>query len=267
MGRTVGGIGQGLLLAGTLLLIVLSVPLLAVLVLVLRPLLVVAAGLGLAGVFFLAFFSSRFREWFDAVGEEQICYKGLRLATEVAVHPRHSWARIQGQKADVGVDDLVQSALGPVESVELPPIGKRCDRDAPLFTLRRGARILEVRSPIQGTVVATNRALLELPDLINQAPFTKGWAVRMRVERIEEEGQTLLRGGQAREWFRREVDRLINGLFSSPAIGTALPDGGELTGDLHLEISDHDWHRLTVDFFGTPRVMIRPPRAAISHPR
>jgi glycine cleavage system H lipoate-binding protein len=255
-----------LLLAGTLLMIVVSFPLLAVLVLVLRPVLAVAAVFGLVTVFVVAICSPRFREWFGTVGEEQIHYKGLRFAPEIAVHPCHSWARINGQKADVGVDDLVQSTLGPVEGVELPSIGKWYHQGAPLFTLRRGERVLQVRSPISGTVVATNRALLDLPDLINQTPFTKGWAVRMRADQTLQESQGLLRGRQARDWFRREVDRLIESLFSCQTIGTAMPDGGALVGDLHSQISDRDWRGLTVDFFGVPRVMIRPARVAPSHP-
>ena len=200
MGRTVG---HGLLLAAALLLILVSIPLLAALVWVLRPVLVVAAVLGVPTVFVLAIFSPRFREWFETRGEEQTHYKGLRLATGIAIHPCHSWTRIKGQKADVGVDDLVQSTLGPVDGVELPSIGKSYQQGAPLFTLRRGDRVLEVCSPISGTVVATNRTLLDLPGLINQTPFTKGWAVQMRVDRTLQESQSLLRGRQARDWFRR----------------------------------------------------------------
>ena len=153
---------------------------------------------------FLAICSPRFREWIAAIGQQPIHYihyQGLRFAPEIAVHPCHSWARIKGQRADIGVDDLVQSTLGPVEKVELPRVGTWCCQGDPLFTLRRGDRVLQVRSPMSGTVEAINRELLDLPDLINQTPFTEGWAVRMRAERMEQECE----GSVARKAGRRVV--------------------------------------------------------------
>ena len=70
MGKVGGWIGNGLLLAAMLLLIAVSIPLLAVLVFLLRPILVVAAVVGLAAVLIAAFTSERFREWITWPGSK-----------------------------------------------------------------------------------------------------------------------------------------------------------------------------------------------------
>ncbi len=259
-------IGEGLHVMGALLLIVVSIPLLILAAIFFRPLLIVAVVGGLV----LAIFSRRFRAWFnqpEPLAAQYARYQGLRLPTDVTVHPCHSWARIRGKKADVGVDDLVQSTLGPVEQVELPEIGSSCRQGDPLFTLRCGDRVLHVRSPVSGTVEAVNRQLLSAPELVNRTPFTEGWAVRMRAEQMEPDSRTLLRGKEASQWFRREVDRLISSLLTCHVIGPALPDGGELAGDLHTQIDDRAWQTLVQGFFDTPAVLNQPQQEASSPPR
>ena len=62
---------------------------------------------------------------------------------------------------------------------------------------------MEAKAPVSGTIVATNEALLERPELVNHDPFATGWVVRIRGDRVREEGKRLLRGKEALGWFRR----------------------------------------------------------------
>jgi hypothetical protein len=112
----------------------LALPLIVVLALVLRPLLMAALiATAIAGIA-LSFFSPAFRRWFDALGQRQMCYNGLRLAKDIAVHPNHSWARLASRDVVVGADDLVQATLGPVEGVELPDVGSYVRQGERLFS-------------------------------------------------------------------------------------------------------------------------------------
>ena len=215
-----------------------------------RPLMIVAALVaGIAGIV-LYRFSPKFREWFESAGEERISYKGLHLATDVAVHPRHSWARIRGEEAVVGADELVESTLGPVEAVELPAVGSRVEQGGHLFSLRRGDRCVDVQAPLSGTIIATNEELLEHPELMNKDPFSRGWTVRIQADRMQEEGKSLLSGKEARSWFRQEIDRLLMAVLSHEKMAPSLPDGGTLVDDVYREIDDSGWKQLTETFFG-----------------
>jgi glycine cleavage system H protein len=251
MGTLTNWLKQGLLVAGFVLLALVGLLLFAAISFAFRPLLIAAIIVTLLGSVVLAYFSPRFRAWFEALGETQVSYNGLRLATDVAVHPNHSWALISSENVAVGADDLVQAVLGPVDAVELPPMGSRVRQGERLFSLCRAGRRVDVRSPMSGTVVTTNQALLQRPDIINEGPFTGGWAVRLRPDNVREDRQRLFHGKQARSWFRHEIDRLIGTVLSEKAVMHALPDGGTLVPDLYRQIDDSAWNRLTVTFFGS----------------
>ena len=241
---------EGVRDAGLILLVVAGFLLFAVLAIAMRPLLILAAAVALVVSLLLYRFRPGFREWFESSGEPQISYNGLHLATDVTVHPNHSWARMRGKEAVVGVDDLVQSTLGPVEAVELPPLGSRAEQGERLFRLRRGDRCVDVRAPVSGTIVAANDALLQHPDLVNVDPFERGWAVKIRADKLRQDAARLMRGNQARGWFRQEIDRLLSTVLGQAAVQPALPDGGTLIEGLYREIDDEAWKQLTETFFG-----------------
>lgn len=241
---------SGLLLLGFALVAITAFALFAVLAIAMRPLLIVGLVLAAAAAVVLSIFSPAFRDWFEAAGERQTHHSGLRLATDVAVHPNHSWARMSPKDVTVGADDFVQATLGPVEAVELPAVGRRFEQGDRLFSLRRGDRSVAVRAPVSGTVIACNESLVDQPGTVNEAPFTRGWAVRLRPQRGRTEGKRLLRGKQARGWFRGEIDKLMTTVLADEALAPALPDGGTLTGELYRHIDDLAWTELTETFFG-----------------
>ena len=112
---------------------------------------------------------------------------------------------------------------------------------------------MELRSPVSGTVLGTNEELWEHPWLINEEPFSKGWAVRLRGDNLRADRRRLLRGKEAQDWFCGEVDRLIETLQPKEAFTPGLADGGALVAELYLQIDDDAWKRLTQNFFGMER--------------
>jgi glycine cleavage system H protein len=244
-----GWLQEGLQYLGFILLGIVALLLLLTVAVAMRPLLIVGFLVAGLGCLVASYFSPAFREWFKTAGEWQINLKGLRLATDIAVYPTHSWARIGSDNVAVGADDLVQAALGPVEAVDLPPLGSHVEQGARLFGLRRGDRSVAVRAPISGTVVNRNESLLEHPELVNEGPFGEGWAVRLRADNVREDRRRLLQGKQAKRWFGQEIDRLIGTVHSGGIVMSTLPDGGVLVPDLHRQIDDTTWKKLSETFF------------------
>lgn len=239
---------RGLVLVGGLLLVPVSLILVAVLAILFWPLAVLAGIVGvLAVVLYIG--SPYVRAWLDAKIDGQVHYKGLRLVSGIDLHPNHSWARILFWHVVIGADDLVQAALGPVQAVDLPPVGKRVEEGDRLFLLRRGNRCVEVKAPFTGTVLARNEMLMKHPGFVNAEPFHRGWAVRLRPENVSEGRRRLLHGDEARTWFGREIDRLMTSLHADPEVKACLADGGALVQDLYRHIDDDAWQRLTESFF------------------
>jgi glycine cleavage system H protein len=222
----------------------------AMLAVAMRPLMIAVVVLAAIAAAVLYRFSPRFRDWFESAGEQQVSYKGLHLATDVAVDPRHSWARIKGRNAEVGIDDVMESTLGPVESVTLPRVGTRVEQGERLFSVRRGDRYVDVQAPLSGKIVGTNEQLLQAPELVNQDPYGRGWAVRIQPDRLQEDTLRLRSGKAARGWFHDEIDRMLMSVFSHGSMAPALQDGGVVVNDVYREIDDRGWEQLTATFFG-----------------
>jgi glycine cleavage system H protein len=242
---------DGLAIAAIAVLILVMLPVLAAVVLLGRTALL--AGALVLGATGLAAYtaSALFRDWLALHTEPQVTYKGLRLAPDVVLAPAHTWARMEEDEADVGVDDLAQSVLGPVQQVILPEPGRTVRRGEPLFRLRHAARWLTARSPVNGTVVAVNDALRERPGQVNESPFVKGWVARLWDGDLKRQRGDLLRGTRAVEWFRREVDRMVASLGEPQPVPT-LADGGVMVDQLHRRIDEQAWRRLEEAFFEEP---------------
>jgi len=240
-----------LTLGGTALLVLVALPLLAILAVSARAVaLAVVVAVALVAAALYAVPSLRGRLGILAAPEP--AYHGLRLpgyGFELA--RSHAWVRAAGRKAEIGVDDLVQSTLGPVTEVELPARGEDVAEGEPLFRLRSGDRILTVAAPVSGRVVESNLHLHDSPDLVNQDPFVRGWAVRLAGEGVTER-RHLMGTERAREWFRGELDRLLSDVFTSPQGVPSLPDGGVLVHELWRQVDDAGWLRLKAAYFADP---------------
>jgi glycine cleavage system H protein len=237
--------------AGLTLAAMIAMPAIAVLLFFARAALLFVLIAAVAASIVAFAFSPRFRGWLRYVGEPVIPYKGLELATNVALAPGHVWARVSGSEALVGADDLMQAALGPVDTVDLPAIGRHVEAGEPLFRLHNGKRALSGRSPVTGVVVAVNDALREDPGRVNNTPFTDGWAVRVAGDDLSRERHGLRRGMNARELFRREVDRMLGVVAAAEGV-PVLADGGEVVAEIHRHIDDETWKRLRKALFAEP---------------
>ena len=108
-------------------------------------------------------------------------------------------------------------------------------------------------APVSGTVVTGNGALTRTPSLINEDPFRRGWAVRLRgTLALDRESGCLRRGHDAGTWFRGEVDRLVSTVLGELEAAPALADGGALADDLYRRIDDDTWSRVTDALRGAP---------------
>lgn len=196
------------------------------------------------------------RRWWESRSAGQVSFSGIRLAHDVALHPAHAWARVERGRLVVGADDLIQATLGPLDEVDVPPPGREVVRGEPLFRLQRDGRRVDVLSPVNGSVESCNAALRERPELVNEAPFTAGWVVRLDGRFPRWQLRTLLRGEKARAWMRAEVDRLLAshwwaGLVAEPGGAVpSVPDGGVMVGDVYRYIDEISWERINRGFFG-----------------
>ena len=98
----------------------------------------------------------------------------------------HEWAKIEGNRARVGITDHAQSELTDVVYVEFPPIGKTFAKGDVLGTVESVKAVSEIFSPISGKVIEVNRVLDDTPEQVNKDPYGAGWMVLLEMSNPSE---------------------------------------------------------------------------------
>lgn len=91
----------------------------------------------------------------------------------------HEWVRTDDGTVRVGITDFAQDELGDIVFVELPSEGVSVERSSSFGVVESIKAVSDLYAPVSGTIVETNDALLDEPELINDDPFGSGWLVEL----------------------------------------------------------------------------------------
>ena len=86
----------------------------------------------------------------------------------------HEWVAVDGEKATIGVTDFAQQQLGDIVFIDLPEIGEQLTNDQEAAVIESVKAAGEIKSPIEGEVIAINEMLAETPETINKDPMGDG---------------------------------------------------------------------------------------------
>lgn len=106
----------------------------------------------------------------------------MRFPEDLLYHPEHTWARLAGGEATVGITDFAQKELGDVVFVELPKLGRRLEAGKAFGSVESSKSVSELVSPVAGEVVEVNTALDDAPEVINDDPYGEGWLVKVKLD-------------------------------------------------------------------------------------
>ncbi len=103
----------------------------------------------------------------------------------------HEWAKIEGNRARIGITDHAQNELTDVVYVEFPPIGKAVAQGEVLGTVESVKAVSEIFSPLSGKVVEVNKVLDDTPEQVNKDPYGAGWMVLLELSSPAEASKLL----------------------------------------------------------------------------
>lgn len=96
----------------------------------------------------------------------------------------HSWAKIDGDIATIGITDFAVKQLKDIVFVELPQKGKHVTQFMPCAVIESVKSVSDVISPLSGEIMEVNEDLKDRPDLLNKDPKT--WILKIRIEDKDE---------------------------------------------------------------------------------
>ena len=92
----------------------------------------------------------------------------------------------------IGLTDYLQQRSGDVAFASVQPVGTKVLAGEKLADVETIKAMVELPSPVSGTVVEVNPALDTTPELINQDPYDKGWLAVIETASWDTERATLL---------------------------------------------------------------------------
>lgn len=92
------------------------------------------------------------------------------------------WVRVDAERGQIGISDFCQEKLGEVLGIELPEVGDSVEIGEPFGQLESVRTLLELISPVTGTVVAVNGELDDHPSLANEDPYRDGWLIEVELD-------------------------------------------------------------------------------------
>lgn len=115
----------------------------------------------------------------------------MNTPEELKYTATHQWVRIEADGiATVGITDHAQDQLGDVVFVQQPGIGRKVKRGEDCAVVESVKAASDIPAPLSGEIVATNAALNDAPEKVNQDPYG-AWLFRIKPGDRSEQGGLL----------------------------------------------------------------------------
>lgn len=93
----------------------------------------------------------------------------------------HEYVRLDGEIATIGISSFAVDQLGDIVFVEVPEIGDAVEKDKTFGTVESVKAVEDLVSPISGTVIESNTAVVDSPEQLAEDPYGEGWLLKIRV--------------------------------------------------------------------------------------
>ena len=99
------------------------------------------------------------------------------IPEDLSYTKNHLWVDMKDRPYTLGWTDYIQINAGDVNNIHLPAKGTLLDVNQEFGSVETSKWVDRLYSPLKGRVVEVNKGLLNKPELINNAPFGKGWFI------------------------------------------------------------------------------------------
>lgn len=105
----------------------------------------------------------------------------MNFPDELKYTKDHEWVKIEGDIATIGVTDFAQKELGDIVYVEVETIGETLEAGEVFGTVEAVKTVSDLFMPVTGEILEFNSELESSPELVNDAPYTEGWMVKVKL--------------------------------------------------------------------------------------
>ena len=105
----------------------------------------------------------------------------VQVPAELKYTREHEWAKVEGDRARIGITAFAQEQLGDVVFVELPKVGAKVTATQTFGVVESVKAVSDLFAPLTGEVVETNADLVKKPETVNSDPYGQGWIIKVKL--------------------------------------------------------------------------------------
>ncbi len=116
----------------------------------------------------------------------------VKVETGLFYTNEHEWANPTGEVVTIGISDYAQAQLHEIVYVELPKKDASIAQGEAVGAVESVKAVSDFYSPVTGTVIEVNEALLDSPEKINSDPYGEGWIAKVKPSNWEANAAKLM---------------------------------------------------------------------------
>jgi glycine cleavage system H protein len=93
----------------------------------------------------------------------------------------HEWALVDGNIVTVGVTQFATDSLGDVVYVDLPESGTEIVQFDKFGEIESVKAVSDLFTPVGGKIVEVNTEVADMPEKVNEDPYSVGWLLKVEV--------------------------------------------------------------------------------------
>jgi len=93
----------------------------------------------------------------------------------------HEYVKIDGDTATIGISAFAVDQLGDIVFVEVPETGATVTKGETFGTVESVKAVEDLYSPVSGTVVERNDAVIDSPEQLTEDPYETGWLMKVQL--------------------------------------------------------------------------------------
>ena len=106
----------------------------------------------------------------------------MKIPENLKYTENHEWVLFEGTIVTIGITDYAQTELGDIVYIDIDTAGTILNIDEIFGSVEAVKTVSDLFMPIAGKVLQFNNKLEKNPELVNQAPYTDGWMIKVEID-------------------------------------------------------------------------------------
>lgn len=167
----------------------------------------------------------------------------------IFVQPTLTWSKLlDSGELVLGIHPVLMGMIGEPDEIELIKVGESIEKGDVMAVVKKGNRVLRIKSPIRGRVIGLNEELMADPTWEN---VSHNWVYMLEPQNVAQEIPNWLVAEKAYQWTRdryQQIKQFFMSLLPQTQAGVTMADGGDIPVGILSEFDEKVWNEFEKKF-------------------